>query len=192
MGRPKALLPLADGESFLNHVVATLMEAGIVRVVVVSRSECCDGIRQQLSRDEVDIVINPTPQRGQLSSLQCGLSVVPAACRAVLIALVDVPLATAETVRALIEALGRSDADVVRPERAGRHGHPIVVTRAVAHALSSADDSETARSVLRRFAPKTVDVRVDDEGPFMDVDTPEDYGRISGVAANGPARHRRR
>jgi molybdenum cofactor cytidylyltransferase len=182
MGRPKALLPLADGSSFVDHVAATLVQAGVGRVIVVVRSEWRNRIRQLLARDEVDIVINPAPERGQLSSVQCGLSVVPATLRAVLIALVDVPLATAETVRTLIATQIQSDADVVRPERAGRHGHPILVTPAVAHALSIADDSETTRSVLRRYAARTLDVRVDDEGPFMDVDTPADYERISGVA----------
>ena len=182
MGRPKALLTFSDGDSFVNHIVATLVQAGVERVTVVARSEWCDRIQLQLSHDEVDIVINPAPERGQLSSLQCGLSVVPATFRAVLIALVDVPLATPDTVRALIETQTQSDADVVRPERAGRHGHPILVSRAVAHALSTADDSETARSVVSRYAARTVDVRVDDNGPFVDVDTPADYERISRVA----------
>jgi molybdenum cofactor cytidylyltransferase len=179
MGRAKALLPLDTGDTFVGHVAKTLLNAGAGRVVVVSRSEWSD-IAALLPAERVDVVINPVPERGQFSSLQCGLSVVPSTATAVLLALVDVPLVKADTIRLLIQAQRLRYADVVRPERAGRRGHPVLVTRAVAEALLAADSTETTRSVLSRFAATTIDVPVDDEGVFADVDTPEEYERLMG------------
>ena len=182
MGRPKALLPLGAGDTFVSRVVTTLLHAGVARVVVVARAEWSPMIAR-LPAERTDVVINPAPDRGQLSSLQCGLAALPGAWSSVLITLVDVPLTAVDTVRRLMRAQRLSLADVVRPERAGRHGHPILVTRAVADALVEADPCETTRSVLRAYAATTVDVPVEDEGSFADVDTPEDYERILARAA---------
>jgi CTP:molybdopterin cytidylyltransferase MocA len=48
----------------------------------------------------------------------------------------------------------------------------------VADALLCADPSESARNVLQRFSAATVDVLVEDEGAFLDIDTPDDYDRL--------------
>ena len=177
MGRPKAFLPLGSGQTFVGHLLATLSQAGVSRVIVVTRSEWSDRIPRPAA-GATDVVINPAPECGQLSSLQCGLSALSSTTNVVLITLVDVPLVAPETVGALIRAQRRHGADVVRPERAGRHGHPVIVTRAVADALLAAEPPETSRTVLARFAPTTLDVAVEDEGVFADVDTPEDYERL--------------
>jgi CTP:molybdopterin cytidylyltransferase MocA len=187
MGRPKAFLPLDAADTFVSRIVATLSNGGVARVVVVTRSEWAS-MMAHLPGDRTDVVINPAPERGQFSSLQCGLAALPGTSSRVLITPVDVPLTTADTVRRLIRAQRLSLANVVRPERAGRHGHPILVTRAVAEALLAADLSETARSVLREYAGTTVDVAVEDDGSFADVDTPEDYERLLKYAtADRPA-----
>jgi molybdenum cofactor cytidylyltransferase len=186
MGRPKALLPLGAGHTFLSRVVTTLVHAGVPHVVVVTRREWSDAAAWVMAQHTA-VVINTAPERGQFSSLQCGLAAVPNTSSRVLITLVDVPLTRAETVRELIRAQRLNRADVVRPERAGRHGHPVLVTRAVVDTLLAADPGETARSVLRRFTATTVDVPVADDGAFVDVDTPEDYDRVlAWVASEDP------
>ena len=95
-----------------------------------------------------------------------------------LVTLVDVPLIDARLVAALVDTWIGSRAPLVRPARAGRHGHPVLVSRAVADALLSADGSLSARTVLERFSAAAVDVPVEDEGAFLDIDTPEDYDRV--------------
>jgi molybdenum cofactor cytidylyltransferase len=182
MGRPKALLPVSSGDTFVSRIVATLSAGGVARGVVVTRSEWAPMVAR-LAGSRTAVVINPAPERGQFSSLQCGLAALPGTWSLVIITLVDVPLITADTVRSLIRAQHMTRADVVRPERAGRHGHPFLVSRRVVDALLAADPSETARSVLREYAAATVDVPVADDGPFADVDTPEDYERLLRRAA---------
>ena len=184
MGRPKAFLPLNTDETFLSRIACTLDRAGAAPLVVVGAPEWTG--RPAGLPEYTQVVINPAPDLGQLSSLQCGLAVLPAASSAVLFTLVDVPFITVETVLALVSTAGRVGADIVRPERSGRHGHPVLVTRVVAAALLSAESSQTTRAVLRAFAASTVDVPVEDEGAFVDVDTPEEYERVMRAQHSSP------
>jgi molybdenum cofactor cytidylyltransferase len=185
MGRPKAFLPLGAGETFLSRVLFTLDAAGAAPLIVVGTAEW-PADPAGVSPHGARLVFNPAPDRGQVSSLQCGLAAVPPAISAVLFTLVDVPLVTVVTVRTLIDVMRGTDADVVRPERSGRHGHPVLVARTVVEDLLAADVSETARAVLGRYAGSTVDVSVQDEGAFLDIDTPEQYERLARTLREAP------
>jgi molybdenum cofactor cytidylyltransferase len=178
MGRAKAFLPLPGGGTFLQRLVRTFELAGARPIVVVRPPQWPDG--ESSGWDSVEFAVNPDPGRGQLSSLQCGLAAVPPEVPAVLFTPVDVPLVRFETVSALLDRWRSTGAAVARPERHGRHGHPVLVSRAVADALLSADLRLSARHVLERFSAATIDVPVQDEGAFLDIDTPEDYERVLG------------
>jgi nicotine blue oxidoreductase len=179
MGEPKAGLQLPGGDTFIRRITTALTAGGAapVLVVVSGRVEPAPTAAASGGAVAVEYVINPDPDRGQTSSLQCGLACVPDA-PAVLVTLVDVPLVTAALVRALIEAWVSSGASVVRPTQAGRHGHPILIAQPVIRELLGADPSAPARSIIRRHAADGVELEVADSGPFLDVDTPEEYRRL--------------
>ena len=131
------------------------------------------------------IVANPDPGRGQLSSLLVGLEAVDPArgVEAALVTLVDVPLVTAATVRALLDRYRRTRAPIVRPARPDRpgHGHPVVFGRPLFAALRRADPAAGAKPVVRAHEAEAEDVVVDDPGAFTDIDTPDDYRRAFGA-----------
>lgn len=184
MGRPKALLAVGadQPETFLERIVATLAAASVDDIVVVVAPGAAE-VRRAIGALPVLVrtVENPSPERGQLSSLQAGLAVVDhPGVIGMLVWPVDVPFPTAETVRALLATARRTRAPVVRPAKGGRHGHPVVFDRAVFDELRSADPAQGARSVVRAHAGAVVDVDVEEEGPFQEVDTPEEYARLTG------------
>ncbi len=184
MGRAKALLPIGR-QSFVTRVVSTFADAGIARIVVVCGDEM-PAIRAALSDAGLtaDTVVNPHRERGQLSSLLVGLSALGAPVpEAVAVSLVDAPLVAASTVRAVVDAWRQSGAPVVRPVNAGRHGHPVVFDRSVFDELRTADPEVGAKGVVRAHAAEAAEVAVDDEGAFLDIDTPEDYARLIGSAS---------
>lgn len=176
MGRPKALLPLAGGETFVERIHRTLRDARLDPIVVVVRPELEEPVRTLLPRTTA-VAVNRNPERGQLFSLLVGLDALgwPAAA---LMTLVDLPLVRAETVGALIAAWARSGAPLVRPMTLGRRGHPIVVGGPVIAALADANPLAGAKPVVHAFAAQALDVAVDDPGTLDDVDTPEDYARL--------------
>ena len=186
MGRTKALLPLgSSGETFLGRIIRVLREGGADAVVVVIGGDAA-AVRASLPRDDVHVssVENPRYEEGQLSSLLVGLAAVEQRhdnVEAVMVTLVDLPLISPATVRAVREAfLANPGAPLVRPRRGERHGHPVIFNRRIFGELRRSDPSKGAKPVVHAHAAEEVNVDVDDEGAFIDIDTPEDYERFIG------------
>ncbi len=187
MGRPKALLPIGPaGDTFFDRITRTLLEAGVDDVVVVVGADA-DAIRAGVRpRTGVRIVENPDYEQGQLTSLLAGLRAIDAArSTAALVTLIDVPLVSAATVRILIAAQREHEAPVVRPVSKGRHGHPVIFGRKLFAELERADPARGAKPVVRAHAADMIEVAINDEGAFIDIDTPEDYERWIGSLAKG-------
>jgi molybdenum cofactor cytidylyltransferase len=201
MRRPKALLPADLGaagygaaghgaESFLGRITRVLGEAGIEEIIVVLGRDA-DAVRNALSdrRPQVRLIENPDYQQGQLSSLLAGLAAADRpGVRAVLVTPVDVPLLSAGTVRAILEAYRATpSARIVRPAKDGRHGHPVIFDRALFQELRHADPQAGARSVVHAHGADVLNVEVSDEGAFIDIDTMADYERFIGSRARLPS-----
>jgi molybdenum cofactor cytidylyltransferase len=94
------------------------------------------------------------------------------------LALVDAPLFSAATVRALVRRFHETGVPVVRAVRGSEHGHPVLIGRQLFGAIRQADPSAGAKPIVRAHASAAGDVTIDDPGAFVDVDTPEDYARL--------------
>lgn len=180
MGSPKALLTMPNGSTFVWTLITTLLDGGVDDVFVVGRGE------DRPLRDEVEslprsrFVENARADEGQLSSVIAGLN---AADRpgvgGVLVTLVDLPLIAPATVRILIEAFAAAHVPIARTSHRGRHGHPVIFGRQVFDELRRANPAVGAKSVVRAHEASVLDVEVDDEGVLRDIDTPEDYRRLT-------------
>ena len=187
MGRAKATLPAGGGHTFLTRIVQTFLDAGVDDVIVVVGHDA-EAIASRFSRSGLParFVVNRDYDRGQLSSLLAGLDVLDRpGVAAVLLTLVDVPLVSAATVRAVIEAYRRTRAPIVRPTSGDRHGHPLLIDRSLFDALRAADPAAGAKPVVRAHASAAGDVAIDDEGAFTDVDTEEDYRKTITARMSG-------
>jgi molybdenum cofactor cytidylyltransferase len=167
MGRPKASLTMGPkGPTFVEAISRTLDGAGIraVRIVVAPGSPPGGG------------VVNPDPDGGMLSSVQCGLRAFRRDLRAVLLWPVDHPLVSQSTVTAIVGAWSTSAAPIVVPSYGGKRGHPALFASRVIPELFSVDPTRGARAVVRAH-PDTLELPVEDPGIVADIDTPEDYAR---------------
>ena len=176
MGRAKASLPLG-GETFLTRIVRTLLEAGVDDVIVVVGHEA-DTIASIFAGSGLParFVVNSDYDRGQLSSLVAALALVDRpGVAAALVTLVDVPLVSSGTVRAVLERYRETRAPVVRPTSGARHGHPLLIDRSLFDELRAAAPEHGAKPVIRAHASAEGDLPIDDEGAFVDIDTEEDY-----------------
>jgi CTP:molybdopterin cytidylyltransferase MocA len=184
MGRAKATLPLHE-ETFLTHIIRTFHAAGVGDIVVVLGHEA-ETIAQAVRASGLParVVINSNYDRGQLSSLLAGLAVADQS-DAILMTLVDVPLVSPSTVRAVIDRYETTKASIVRPVNGSRHGHPILIDRALFASLRAASDATGAKPIVRANASTEGDVPVDDEGAFCDIDTMDEYRRFIGDDADG-------
>jgi molybdenum cofactor cytidylyltransferase len=177
MGRDKALLTYR-GRTFLETIVTTLREAGIEHVAVVLGHHA-EEIQRNVKLKDAEVVINPEYRRGQTSSLQVGLRALHSPdLEAVVLCLVDHPLISADTVRALVMSFRRAGAPVVIPTFQDQRGHPVLIARALFSELLSLNPSEGADTVIRKYRDATVFVEVGDQEILLDVDDPETYHRL--------------
>jgi len=181
MGKPKALLPAGtEGQLFLGRIVASLRSGGVSEIAVVTGADA-DAIRAHVAEQRlpVRLVHNAEHDMGQLSSLKAGLSAIAGPdVSAAMVTLVDIPFFDQNTVRLLIEAHRAHHPLIVRPVNDGRHGHPVLFNRRLFDELLGADPAEGAKPVVHAHLDEIVEVPVNDEGAFLDVDTMDDYERI--------------
>ncbi len=169
MGSPKALLDW-DGETVIEHMIGII--GAVADPVIVVAGFHADAIRPKAAR--ATLVVNPAPERGMLSSLQCGLRAVPADCDAVLFTPVDHPAVLAETV----QALAAVSAALAIPVFEGRRGHPVLIVRSVADEILALPVEARASDVIRRHLDRAIMVEVNDRGVLEDIDDPAAYSRL--------------
>lgn len=184
MGFPKALLRYRE-DTFLDTLIG-LFTARCQPVIVVLGAHA-ERIRERTLRP-ANFVINVDYQRGQTSSMQCGLRALPPAAESVLFTLVDHPAVAPATLDALLAGPPspgpqvRLSHPLVRvPRHEGRRGHPIWFSRELFAEFLALAESGTAREIVRSHAPQTEFLDVDDAGILADIDDAAAYGRLTGA-----------
>ena len=179
MGRDKALLPWR-GSTFLGAAMDVLAPCDLVIVV---GGKNAPNLQPVVDTAGAYLVINHEPERGQFSSLRIGLQEVMNRGRdAAIVTLVDRPPPSPATVQLLKERfLERAPEGIwaVVPRFGERNGHPLVVGREMIHAFLSAPPTATARDVEHAHQQHIEYVTVNDPLVVCNVDTPEDYQRIT-------------
>lgn len=175
LGQPKALLEL-HGRWMLPQLVRALLSGGATQVHVVLRTEELALIRARGLPAAAQLLVNPEPERGRGASLAIGLAAIPADS-AVLVHPCDVPLLSADAVRRLLLAwspLRERERWVVRPVTAGgRGGHPLLLGTERAAAARALPADRSLRELVHADPARRLDVVMQEPGPFLDVDTPE-------------------
>jgi len=176
MGRPKALLDVR-GRPAVEVVVETLRAAGCDPVVVVTGRHAAE-IREGADLSGAAVVEHAGWAAGRTSSIRAGLAALPAGTGAAVLALVDMPLVTADTVARLLAAreAAATPPDVVVPYHDGRGGHPVVLARALFPAIAALGPDAPLRDLLR--TRERLDLEVDDPGVLVDLDTPADLRHL--------------
>jgi CTP:molybdopterin cytidylyltransferase MocA len=175
MGAFKPLLPFGD-QTVIECCITNLQAADVADIVVVVGHRAED-LRERLKTLKVTFAVNPDPDSAMSVSIARGVEAVRAGARGLLIALVDHPGVSPESIRAVIDAW-RNGARLVQPEYEGHGGHPVLIDLAYRNDLLALDPAGGLRSL---FAAHRQDVRrVPVQSPYVarDMDTWEDYRRL--------------
>jgi molybdenum cofactor cytidylyltransferase len=165
------LLADVGGVPLLERTLASLLDAGVARVVVVTRAGATFDAVPAITDARIVIVVNPDPARGMFSSIQAGLAAAGGDVALVLPA--DMPFVAAETVAAVV-ARAVATGSVVIPVHRARRGHPIAIPRACCDELLSREPTTTLKDALAASGASAVLLDVADAGVLRDVDVPGD------------------
>jgi molybdenum cofactor cytidylyltransferase len=186
MGIDKALLPWPPpSPNETGSSPHTLLSAALLafdpftRINIAVAGKNADTIASLVGACCAYLVRNPTPEKGQFSSLQIGLrTVLDRGCNAAIITPVDCPpLSPASLERLRLAFLGAVTTDLwaVIPEHEGTHGHPLLVSRHLIDAFLKAPITGNARDVLHANASRIVYIPVPESLAKAGLNTMEDY-----------------
>jgi molybdenum cofactor cytidylyltransferase len=176
MGRDKALLPWRGRTLLEAHI--NLLQPETDMVIVVAGANLT-ALTPVVYGNAGYVAVNPQPELGQFSSLRVGLQAVLNYGRdAAIVALVDRPPVSAETLRTLKSefcAAPERDIWAVVPDLNGTHGHPILIAREMIEVFLRAPAAGNAREVEHAHEQHIRYITVTDPAIATNWNTPDEY-----------------
>lgn len=169
----KLSLPLG-GVPLVRRAVEAALAARARPVIVVTGHEDAL-VRKALDGLDVTFAPNPDFARGLSTSLRTGVAALPKETERVVVLLGDMPKVEPALIDRLADALDPAQGRLAAvPVAGGRHGNPVALARALFPALMTLEGDVGARRILADNPDFVVEVPVEGEGAFVDVDTRED------------------
>ena len=181
MGRPKLLLPWRD-TTVVGQLLRQWRELGAAQIAVVLRANDA-ALAAELDRlnfSKSNRIENPQPERGMFSSVVCAAnwSGWQPEISNWAIVLGDQPHLQSETLRRLLDFSAQNKEAICQPVFGGRTRHPVMLPRPAFAELKSTG-AATLKEFLKLAAGPRVQCSVVDAGLSLDMDTLEDYKRLS-------------
>jgi molybdenum cofactor cytidylyltransferase len=182
MGRPKLGLPVA-GKTVLEHVVTTLLDAGVNPVLVVLGPHVAD-LSDVARAAGASVLLLPWPTPDMRATIERGLLWLDETLRPGdeddwLLSPGDHPTMEIAVVRELIAARAANPRmSILVPTHEGRRGHPTLIRWRHAAGLRAHPAGEGLNTYLRSLAAETLELPVSSGSVVEDLDTPEDYERL--------------
>ncbi len=179
MGRPKLLLPVG-GRPMVAGVVEALKKGGVETILLVT-APGDEPLLAWAFENGVVGAINPNPERGMLSTIQEGIDALAGALEGeiLLVSPADLPHLKAKTVSNLLQKMIETGAPLALPNYHGKRGHPLAIAPRLVPEIATLDSKIGLKQLRDRHEAELLEVEVEDAGVVQDVDTPEDYGRLT-------------
>jgi molybdenum cofactor cytidylyltransferase len=177
MGYPKALLPFGTN-TFLQRILNIAREVGLADPVIIL-GRAAEIIQPTIHDCPAHVKINPDTDRGQLSSIQIGISSLDARAQACMIWPVDQPAVSADLVRRLANLFLQSECLIAFPKYGEKRGHPAIFHRSLFQEFLDAPLEEGPKKILLRHLQDTAELATNESGVTQDIDTPADYKTLT-------------
>jgi molybdenum cofactor cytidylyltransferase len=184
----KLLMPL-NGRPLILHTIAAWQHSRVDQIVIVVRPDD-RALADTVQSSNIQVVVPESPPPDMKASLQAALKHVarqhaPTADDAFLVAPADMPRLSPAIIDRLIAQHGtNSGRKILAPTLAGRRGHPVLFPWTFSSQVHALAADEGLDAIVHRYPPMLVaceDLVQESEYPFADIDTPEDYERITGT-----------
>ncbi|MDH5738182.1 MAG: NTP transferase domain-containing protein, partial [Gammaproteobacteria bacterium] len=88
----------------------------------------------------------------------------------------DMPYLQIETIQKLVDSCHNNMAKepIVVPVKSGRQGHPVIFHHHYFNEIEALEGDQGAKPVIDAHRQAVIEVSLDDEGIFMDIDRPQE------------------
>ncbi len=168
MGRHKALLKI-NGHTFLENLTQTFATVCENIYIIVSKNLTSELNYLNLQLPKSQIVINPWPENGRMSSVLTGLKA--NGLNPVFLHNVDTPLISTNTLITLLK--NYDDKKTLIPRYSGKTGHPILLGRSIIEFLLKQNIENNLRNLI--YSRDYEFVTVNDPAILLNINTNDDY-----------------
>ncbi len=172
-GREKPILQ-HEMAALIDVVVGNLRSSKLDELLLILGHDARRMV-QKLSIGGLKVVINPTPSVGISASLQRGLAHLDDRCKAVMVAMGDMPLVTSATVDQIIDSFTKSKKGIAVPVHNGDRGYPVMFDKQKYFDSLLALRGNVGIGVVLEQNPKDIlEVKIKSDEVIVDVDTHQD------------------
>ncbi|MFV0590455.1 MAG: NTP transferase domain-containing protein [Draconibacterium sp.] len=183
MKQQKLLMPW-NGKTVVEATIKKTLASNADEVLVVTGSHRSE-IESLLKPLSVKIVVNDSYQDGMLSSVLCGIRVIPSTVDAVLVMLGDQPMVQTEIINSIIDIYQKEGDKIILPVWKGKRGHPVLFDLRFREEMFGLKGNPGLRELLQRYPEIVKELEVDSSGIIEDLDTQEDYQKLKDTYYGG-------
>jgi xanthine dehydrogenase accessory factor len=175
MGAQNKLLLPFEGKPIVRRVIESVLNAGLVEVVVVLGHQA-DEVLEAIAGLGVRSVNNPDFASGQVSSVRAGLGALERSTDAVMVCLGDQPLVNGTDLLALRRAYAdRPHGSILVPVRGAQRGNPVILDWASARETLERGTNFGCRHFMDENPDRVYRWPASSDHFVRDVDEPADY-----------------
>ncbi len=175
MGAENKLLLPYKSRTVLDHVITEACAVGSTEVFVISGHDSNE-VEAVAEEHGIKRYHNADYASGMASSVKAAISHVPNECDGVLMVLGDMPAITSDVIAQLIAAYNPAEGrNLIMPVHNGKWGNPVLWGKEYFSSFEALQGDTGAKALLREFQQDIIEVEVQTEAIFMDIDTAEAY-----------------
>ena len=182
MGKQNKLLLRVGGEAMLVKLVKVVCASDASQVLIVIGHEA-EQIRLELNNLPLRFVHNPNYRKGMTTSIKSGIKEVSQNSDGFLICLADMPFINTSEINKLIHAYVknriRGKGLIVVPVFKRQRGNPVLFSIEFRNDILEHKKESGCKEVIMKNSDSVMEIEMDDENMFLDVDTMEDYQSVS-------------
>lgn len=171
MGADNKLLLTFNDKTMVSHVIDQLLSSAIDDIIVVTGNDA-DKVKASITQN-VRFIDNPDYDQGLSTSVKAGIDALANHCDGVMICLGDMPYIMAKDYNKLLSAFQKGK--IITPTTQGKIGNPLIFSQKYFADFNSLNGDKGARNLLKKYPDDVIEVDLDNEAIFNDIDTPEDY-----------------
>ena len=171
------LLQLVGGKRLVDWSLESLLASVVEEIVVVCSVKSAGWILPSTPAGRLRTIINPSPEFGMSSSIQCGIGACSNESEAALMAHADMPLIDTAIINAMATTWKKSIQKIVVPRAQGRQGNPVIIPRKFWPEILELRGEVGCKSILGMHSDEIEWVEFEDDRVLFDVDSTSDLVR---------------
>jgi CTP:molybdopterin cytidylyltransferase MocA len=178
IGRCKAALPFAYGETLLSHLISAYINSFVNNIFVITGDWKEETIMATQSFSSmVSFINNDNPKMGMFSSVCKGISHLDNDAKYFFVQPVDIPLVKEETILKMKNTIlnSKNDKTWVVPECKNEEGHPVLISSSLIPEILHWNGEFGLQGFLTSQNSNKIIEYVDDEGTIFDIDDQDDF-----------------